>query len=171
MLAQLFWLILGLSLLAFGGGSAIIPDLQREVVQVRGWLSPRQFVDFYALTQITPGPSMLIVSLIGFQVAGGAGAVVAYAAMFGPSTLLVLSVKPVWKRLRESAYQEMLRRCTRPFAVATVLASACLVALDNNQRPLHWGLSLLATLAVASGRVGILPTMLGCAVLSFMVVG
>ena len=171
MLIQLFWLILGLSLLAFGGGSAIIPDLQRELVEQRGWVTARQFVDFYALTQVTPGPAMLVVCMIGFHLSGVLGAVVAFVAMFGPSTLLLLAVKPIWSRLRESHYQVMFRRATRPLAVATILASSSLVAWKNNHGALQWGLSVFAMVAVASGRVGILPTMVVCAGVSLMAGG
>ena len=148
-----------LSLLALGGGSAIIPELQRQAVLEQHWLSDRQFVDFYALTQVTPGPSMMVVALVGFQAAGVPGALAAMLGMFGPSSLLVMSVRNTWNRLRESRWRRMMERTTRPFAVGTMLASATLVAHSTNHAAFHWTLTLVAATLVASKRLDILPTM------------
>lgn len=148
-----------LSLLALGGGSAIVPELQRQAVLEQHWLSDRQFVDFYALTQVTPGPSMMVVALVGFQAAGTPGALAAVVGMFGPSSLLVFTVRTTWNRLRASRWQRTMERTTRPFAVGTMLASATLVAQSTNHRPLDWGLTLVAAALVGSKRLGILPTM------------
>ena len=148
-----------LSLLALGGGSAIIPELQRQAVLEQHWLTDRQFVDFYALTQVTPGPSMMVVALVGFQAAGLAGALAALLGMFGPSSLLVLSARNTWNRLRNSRWQRMLERTTRPFAVGTMLASATLVACSTNHEIGQWVITGVAALLVGSKRLGILPTM------------
>ncbi|MBS2039315.1 chromate transporter [bacterium] len=148
-----------LSLLALGGGSAIIPELQRQAVIEQHWLSNSQFVDFYALTQVTPGPSMMVVALVGYQAAGVAGALAAMLGMFGPSSLLVLNVRHTWNRLRNSRWRRMLERTTRPFAVGTMLASATLVASSTNQHAAQWLITLVAAGLVGSKRLGILPTM------------
>lgn len=148
-----------LSLLALGGGSAIIPELQRQAVLEQHWLSDRQFVDFYALTQVTPGPSMMVVALVGFQAAGTPGALAAVIGMFGPSSLLVFTVRNTWNRLRNSRWRRLMERTTRPFAVGTMLASATLVAHTTNHRPLDWALTLVAAALVGSKRLSILPTM------------
>ncbi|MBN9417156.1 hypothetical protein ABS71_12785 [bacterium SCN 62-11] len=148
-----------LSLLALGGGSAIVPELQRQAVLEQHWLTDRQFVDFYALTQVTPGPSMMVVALVGFQAAGTPGALAAVVGMFGPSSLLVFSARHTWNRLRASRWQRTMERTTRPFAVGTMLASATLVAHSTNRRPLDWLLTLVAAALVGSKRLGILPTM------------
>jgi len=167
MIARVFWLFASLSLLAVGGGSAIIPELQRQAVQHLGWLSQRQFVDFYALTQITPGPSMMVVALVGFQAAGLPGALAAALGMFAPTSLLAVGLRGSWNRLRQSRWKSLMENATRPLAVATMLASATLVALATNTRASDWIISLLAAALVASKRLGILPTMmlsglLGC---------
>lgn len=148
-----------LSLLALGGGSAIIPELQRQAVLEQQWLSDRQFVDFYALTQVTPGPSMMVVALVGYQAAGTTGAMAAVVGMFGPSSLLVFTVRNTWNRLRASRWRRLMERTTRPFAVGTMLASATLVAQATNHLPLDWVLTLAAAALVGSKRLGILPTM------------
>ena len=81
-------IFLELSLLAIGGVNATLPEMQRRVVGVHGWMSTREFAALYALAQAAPGPNMLISTLIGQHVAGLGGAVVATLAMVGPSSAL-----------------------------------------------------------------------------------
>ena len=71
------------SLFAVGGGNSVIPEMHRYAVDVQHWLTDRQFADSFALAQLTPGPNLIIVTLIGYHVAGIAGAVVATLAMAG----------------------------------------------------------------------------------------
>lgn len=149
-----------LSLLALGGGSAIIPEMHRQAVLQQGWLTDRQFADFYALTQITPGPGMMLVTLVGYQAAGFPGALLAAVGMFGPSSLLVLAARRGWRHLLQSRWRALLERSTRPLAVGTMLASATLVARLTNTDALSWGITLVAAALIASKRLSILPTML-----------
>lgn len=168
MVARVFLLFASLSLLAVGGGSAIIPELQRQTVQELGWLSQRQFVDFYALTQITPGPSMMVVALVGYQAAGMPGALAAAVGMFGPTSMLAVALRSSWNRLRQSRWRSLMENTSRPLAVATMLASATLVAQSTNTRPLDWVISGLAAGLVASKKLGILPTMVLAGLLGYL---
>src|SRR5258706_13600256 len=59
-----------LSLIAVGGAITVIPEMHRSVVEVHGWMSGAQFADLFALAQAAPGPNILVVSLIGWKVAG-----------------------------------------------------------------------------------------------------
>ena len=65
-----------LSLLAFGGANAVIPEMQRQVVDVHHWMTAQDFAAMFALAQAAPGPNMMVVGLVGWRVAGVAGAVV-----------------------------------------------------------------------------------------------
>src|SRR5215475_2087323 len=80
------------SLFAIGGANSAIPEIHRFAVDVQHWLSDRQFADSFALAQLTPGPNLIIVTLIGYHVAGITGAVVATLAMCGPTSLLAFMV-------------------------------------------------------------------------------
>ena len=77
-----------LSLFAVGGANAAIPEMHRIAVEVMHWMSDRQFADSFAISQVSPGPNIIIVTLIGYHVAGLAGAAVATAAMCGPTCVL-----------------------------------------------------------------------------------
>ncbi len=62
-----------LSVLAFGGGNTILPEMQRQVVEVHGWMTAADFSALFALGQAAPGPNLMVVTLVGWHVAGGPG--------------------------------------------------------------------------------------------------
>src|SRR5262249_1570259 len=76
-----------MSLFAIGGANSAVPEMQRIAVEVEGWMTARQFTDIFAIAQVTPGPNVIIVALIGYHVAGLLGALIATLAMCGPSCM------------------------------------------------------------------------------------
>ena len=81
-----------MSLFAVGGANAAIPEMHRIAVEVNHWMTDRQFADIYAISQLSPGPNVLIVTLIGYAVAGFGGALVATLAMCVPTAALAYYV-------------------------------------------------------------------------------
>ena len=77
-----------LSVLAFGGGNSVLPEMQRRVVEVHGWMAAAQFNALFGLAQAAPGPNMMVVTLLGWRVGGLWGAAVATVAIFGPSSVV-----------------------------------------------------------------------------------
>jgi chromate transporter len=86
--------------LAFGGGFASVPLMYREIVTSRSWIDAKTFMDGIALGQVTPGPIVITATFVGYQVGGLAGALVATAAIFFPSFVLVLVAAPSFSALR-----------------------------------------------------------------------
>ena len=82
---EIVWVFAPMSLLSFGGGQAIIPEMQHKTVDIHHWLDGKVFADIFGLSRAAPGPSTLIVALIGWQVAGIAGAIAATISIFLPS--------------------------------------------------------------------------------------
>jgi chromate transporter len=101
-LGELGLLMVKVDLFAFGGGYASLPVMLHEVVEVRGWLDARTFMDGIALGQVTPGPIVITATFVGYQVAGIAGAVVATLAIFAPSLTLLIAAVPHFDRLQGS---------------------------------------------------------------------
>lgn len=132
-----------ISLLSFGGGQATIPEMQRQTVAVHGWLTDAQFADVYAISRAAPGPSTLIVALIGWQVSGFLGAVVATLAIFVPSSILMYAVSSWWLRNEGSVIRRAIEQGLAPVAVGLIFAGAVIV-LDAA----HAGLLALVTTAV-----------------------
>ena len=112
-----------LSLLAVGGANAVIPEIHRVTVDQHHWLTNTQFVDLFAIAQAVPGPNVLIVTLVGWHVAGLPGALVATAAMCAPSCLLTFGVHRAWQRYHHTPLRLLLQRAFVPIAVGLVLAS------------------------------------------------
>ena len=94
-----------LSLISVGGMPSVLPELQRYVVDVKGWMSPEDFIQIFAVGQAAPGPNMLIASLVGWKVAGLAGALVALASMCGPAAVLAWWVAEAWERFKDSPWR------------------------------------------------------------------
>jgi chromate transporter len=142
-LLALAFVFMPVSLLSFGGGQATIPEIQHEVVGVHGWLTSEQFADLYAISRAAPGPSTLIVALIGWQVSGFLGALVATLAVFVPSSILMYAGSAWWQRNEKSALRQAIEQGLAPVAVGLIFAGAVIVLNSA-----HGGLLALATTAV-----------------------
>lgn len=135
-----------LSLLAVGGANSVIPEMHRLVVENNAWMTDRQFADLFAIAQIAPGPNIIIVTLIGYQVAGVAGALAATAAMCIPSCLLVYVTDFGWQHFREAKWRIVLQAAIVPVSVGLIAASALIIAQTADT---SW-IAVLITLATAA---------------------
>jgi len=97
-------LMMGVDVLAFGGGFAALPVMLHEVVVRMGWLTQRVFMDGIALGQITPGPIVITAAFVGYGLAGLAGALTGAIAIFSPSFLMMIWSVPFCDRLLGSQY-------------------------------------------------------------------
>jgi chromate transporter len=141
-----------LSLFSVGGLPSVMPEMQRYVVEVKHWMSPAEFMQAFAVGQAAPGPNMLITTLVGWQVAGLAGALVALAAMCGPAAVLAWYVSGLWDRFKESPWRLAIQRAIAPIVVGMILAGGVVLATPGNAP--DWRLWLIA----GATAVGILAT-------------
>jgi chromate transporter len=116
-----------LSLFTIGGGNSAVPEMHRFSVEVQHWLTERQFADTFALAQLTPGPNLIIVTLIGYHVAGIAGALVTTLAMCGPSGLFAFFVGRASDRFQGSAWHTALSRGLVPVTLGLTASSAAVI--------------------------------------------
>lgn len=124
-----------LSLLAFGGGNTILPEMQRQFVSVHHWLSAGEFNALYGLAQAAPGPNMMVVTLLGWQVAGLWGALVATLAQFLPSSLLAGFVVHIFERARDAPWRRAIQAGLVPVTAGLVASSAALIAATAAAAP------------------------------------
>jgi chromate transporter len=117
-----------MSLFAIGGANSAVPEMHRFAVDVKHWMTDRQFSDAFALAQITPGPNVIIVTLIGYHVAGLLGALVTTLAMCGPTCVLAFWVGRTFDRFRGAAWQARLAGALVPLTLGLLAASAAVVA-------------------------------------------
>lgn len=111
-----------LSLVAVGGGTAVLPQMKHEIVAQHQWLSAEQFTDFYGLGQLAPGPNMNMVALIGYKVSGFAGAILALIAFYLPSCTLAFAVGKIWDHFRGSPWRDAVQRGMAPITVGLMLS-------------------------------------------------
>jgi len=128
MLLELTLYFMLLSLISVGGMPSVLPELQRYVVDVKGWIMPEEFMQIFAVGQAAPGPNVLIASLIGWKVAGLGGALLALAAMCGPAAVLAWRVADLWERFKDSPWRKAVQRAIAPIVVGLILSGGFILA-------------------------------------------
>jgi chromate transporter len=128
LLLRIFFLIAPFSLVSFGGASSIYAPLQHQVVDVNQWVTAREFLDLFAISRAMPGPGSLFCTLIGWQVAGLGGAIVASLAIYLPSSALVYGASHVWSRHRGKRWHTALQDGLTPLGVGLLLAGVVTLA-------------------------------------------
>jgi chromate transporter len=117
-----------MSLFAIGGANSAVPEMQRVAVEVERWMNERQFNDIFAIAQVTPGPNVIIVTLIGYHVAGLPGALVSTLAMCGPACVLAFYVGHAWERFKDAPWRAAVQAGLVPISIGLIAASAFVVA-------------------------------------------
>lgn len=145
-LFTLTWTFLWLSLLCVGGGLGVVPEMERQAVSLHAWMTARQFVDGYTLSQLTPGPNMLVVLFIGYAAHGIPGGVLAGAAMFLPASLLAGVVAAGWQRWRTHPWAVPAERALAPIGIGLMAAGVYTLARVALHDPLSIVLAAGATL-------------------------
>jgi chromate transporter len=136
-----------MSLLAIGGANAAIPEMHRLAVELRGWMTDQQFAEMYAIAQLTPGPNVIVVTLIGYHVAGVLGALVATTAMCGPTCVLAYMIGKVWDRFRHAPWRIAIQAGLVPISIGLIAASAYVLALAADRSVVAAAITL-ATVAL-----------------------
>ncbi|MHB8494227.1 MAG: chromate transporter [Casimicrobiaceae bacterium] len=152
-LAELAIRFSALSLVAIGGINAILPEIHRVVVDVQGWMTSAEFARLFALAQIAPGPNAMVVALVGWKVAGVAGALVAMVAACGPSSLACYYAWRWADRLQESRWRAIVQRALAPIAIGLIMASGYTLAHGADRSTGAVVLTITATAALAYTRI------------------
>jgi chromate transporter len=123
-----------MSLLALGGANAVVPEMHRQMVELRSWIDQREFADMFAISQAAPGPNVMLVTLIGYHVAGVAGAMVATVAMCGPTAVLAHFLGRAWDRFKDAPWRAAVQAGVVPISIGLIGASAVVLtrAADHN---------------------------------------
>ncbi len=134
-------------LLGFGGGSSMVPLMHSECVDVRAWMSDDEFLDALALGNTLPGPIAAKMSIyVGLQVAGWAGAAVAFGAVMGPSSVLMVALASAFFRYRDLPAVQGAMRAVKPVVVGLLFWTAIDLAPAGIR---DWRMAALAAVSVA----------------------
>jgi chromate transporter len=163
-LAAVAWVALKVGALSYGGGFVIIPLMQRDAVHTYHWMSAGQFLTAVALGQVTPGPVVQTVAVVGYAAAGVGGGLLASAVAFAPSFAFVLGGGRYFDRLRANAGVQAFLTGAGPAAIGAIAGAAVPLALSLNHL---WQAAVLAAAAVwlVAFRRGVVTAIVGAAVL------
>ena len=152
----------------FGGGLSMLAFMQEQVVDQFGWLTPQEFVDGLALGQLTPGPILMLAAFIGYKLFGSLGAAVAAGAIFLPSFVMVLSILPLLRRMKDLQWLKAFMRGVAPAVIGALGVSVVQMAPHAAPDLFTWCL-LGGTVTIALfSKFGPLPLMAGGAALGFL---
>ena len=157
-----------LSLVSVGGIPSVMPEMQRLVVGVQGWMSAAEFTQLFAIAQAAPGPNVLVTALIGWKAAGFAGGVVALGAFCGPAAALAYSLGGYWDRMRDAPWRQVLQRALVPISTGFILSGGYVLATPHG---IDWRSALIAGAAAAVlvlGRLNPLWMIAGGGILGYV---
>lgn len=172
---QIAILFTSLSLLSIGGGNAVLPEMHMKAVRGEHWLSDSQFADVFSISQAAPGPSILIVSLVGygagFSVGGVPGAilggVIATVSMITPAGILVYVVTLFWQKAQKSRLRYAVEKGFAPLTVGLILATSLVMsrAADHDWRA--YSLTAICTLIFVFTKTNPLIVVLAAAAIGY----
>jgi len=142
----LFLNFLILSSMAIGGTQTVMPGMHHYVVEVHNWITSRQFADAYALAQAAPGPNVMYVTLIGWQVGGWVGAIATTLALVIPSAVCTILFVRLAARNPDAPFARAMRSGLAPVAIGLTFSSAWVLMRSINH---DWHGYLLTALAIA----------------------
>ena len=134
-----------LSFVAFGGATALLPEMHRVVVDNHQWLDNTTFTHLYAIAQAAPGPNVLVVTLIGWEVAGLAGALAATLAMCLPMSVVIYLLIDRWEGFAGKRWQKAISLGVAPLAVGLIFSGATLIAQAAEFGWAAWALVAVTT--------------------------
>lgn len=135
-----------LSIFSIGGANATIPEIHRQVVDILHWMDDSTFAGLVAIGQTAPGPNVLVISMIGWHMAGISGLLVASLAIVVPSSLMAAAVGRAVVRYAASSWVGVTRRALAPIAVGFMLASGYVMSRASYE-------GVLSLILVASAAV------------------
>ena len=157
-----------LSLLAVGGGTAVLPEMQSLLAHQFG-IDHLRFVHIYSIGQIAPGPNMLMVLVIGFQVAGLVGAGVVLLSFFLPSSILCFYVGRLWVRIGESPWRRAVQNALEPISVGLMASGVYAVGKASIVSSLTAGLALITLYLILRTKINPVIVILGSGLVATLI--
>ncbi|HEV3212427.1 MAG TPA: chromate efflux transporter [Acidimicrobiales bacterium] len=163
-LGAVAWVAFKVGALSYGGGFVIVPLMQHDAVSIYHWMTPAQFLDAVALGQVTPGPVVQTVAVVGYAAGGIGGGLLAALVAFAPSFAFIILLSPHFDRLRASRGVQAFLTGAGSAAIGAIAGAAVPLGLALSQ---WWQLGVLAAAAVwlLALRRAALPCLLGAGVI------
>lgn len=128
-LLKLFVSFLKIGAFSFGGGYAMLPLIEKETIEIHGWLTAKEFIDILAVVEMTPGPIAInSATFLGYKVAGVWGSVVATIGVVLPSIVIILIIAHFLSKFKDSPYVDWAFRGIRPVVLGLIVSASITVA-------------------------------------------
>ncbi len=168
-IASLTWVAFKVGALSYGGGFVIVPLMQSDAVDRYHWMTNGQFLNAVALGQITPGPVVQTVAVVGYAAAGIGGGLLAATIAFAPSFVFIVFGAKHFDRLRSNRRARAFLDGAGPAAIGAILGSAIPLSLALRTA---WQYAVLAgaALSIFLFRRSIVATLLGAGLIGALIV-
>ena len=154
MLVEIFWTFLKIGAFTFGGGYAMIPLIQHEVINYRRWLREGEFIELLTIAQTAPGPIALNTAVfVGYKLRGYRGALMAVLGVVVPSFMIILVVAMFFADIRDNVWVDAAFKGMRPAVVALIVAPIVGLARGMNM----WLMAVAAATALVVWYYGLSP--------------
>lgn len=128
-LLNLFLSFLKIGAFTFGGGYAMIPLIEKEAVEIHGWLTTKEFIDILAIVEMTPGPVAInSATFLGYKVGGVLGSVLATTAVVLPSIIVIILIAHFLSKFKNSPYVDWAFKGIRPVVLGLIVSASISVA-------------------------------------------
>lgn len=157
MILKLFVSFFKIGLFTFGGGYAMIPLIEREVIDRRRWVAREDFLSLLTVAQSAPGPIALNTSVfVGYKMCGFFGSLAALAGIVVPAFSVILAVAVFFADIRDNAVVDAAFRAMRPAVVALIIAPIAGLSKGLNM----WLIAVAASVALLVWGMGLSPVLL-----------
>lgn len=160
LLIHLAWTFALLSVLAVGGGTAVLPEMQTILAHQFG-IDHTQFVHIYSIGQLAPGPNMLMVLVIGYQIAGLIGAGVVLLSFFLPSSLMCFYMGRLWNRFGENPWRRSIQNALEPISIGLMTSGVYAVAKASVVSGITLALALVTLYLILRTKINPVLVILG----------
>ena len=160
LLIHLAWTFALLSVLAVGGGTAVLPEMQTILAHQFG-IDHSQFVHIYSIGQLAPGPNMLMVLVIGYQIAGLIGAGVVLLSFFLPSSLMCFYMGRLWNRFGENPWRRSIQNALEPISIGLMSSGVYAVAKASVVSGITLALALVTLYLILRTKINPVLVILG----------
>jgi chromate transporter len=156
-----------LSLLAVGGGTAVLPEMQTLLLHQFG-ITHTDFVRMYGIGQIAPGPNMLMVLIIGFKIAGALGACIVLLAFFIPSSVLCFYAGRLWNYFGDNPWRRTVQDALEPISIGLMASGVYAVGKASIVSPVTLGLALITLYLILKTKINPVLIILSSGVIGFI---
>ena len=155
-----------LSLLAVGGGSAVLPEMQMQLKQHFDF-SQTQFVHAYSVGQLAPGPNMLAVIIMGEMIDGIIGALIVALAFFIPSSILCLYAGRLWIRIGDTPWRHSLQQALEPISIGLMCSGVYTIAKESLVNWQSCAIALVVGLLLLKTKINPVLIILGAGFIAY----